>query len=471
MGCTCNKAVVSKDEEQKLSEYNPVVTNIDQSIRFQSQISLYLENTRIDQLSSSKLYKKIYEPSITITRLKDRKDYERIISVLAILSHKDPSSLTTINPNSVNDTPQLHFPAYLLESPFDESNNNFSKYTNNKGYAKVLHLTQHGSLKKANYSYLYYVECKNKFTGPNLCNFHPFTQIKGYPRTRALTGLNFNIIRKVMKDVLYAIKYLHDRNIVHQNINAAQFQFTDTIQKLIDRDENSNYYRKSDHCSLVLKSYGDAYCFDPNDFGIKENNYNYNYKAKCERKWKKILKKYFRQKIRLPKYCSPEAAFNFALDEWMKDNYNDPNEEEVLIGIEQFTKRMKEEYDKQKRYLSQRGYKLDTIRYNPLRLFGMTWEKRYSKWKNYDTLPLLENDDFNKDLWQRYRERTPRMIKANDIWNVGILAHEALIGGSPFGGGFGDDVDITDAMVWEQIITREYYCKIEEDYPLIFTVE
>ena len=140
MGCTSNKEVVSYDPEHKT----------DDSVYYHSQISADLENTRKDHVSLAKLLNYM-NPNVRlgnfatnvvstdegqkiVTMFKHREDYERVASTLAILSHKDPSTLTTMNPNSVNDIPQLHLPEDLVST----STEDIASYTNEKGYSTVL---------------------------------------------------------------------------------------------------------------------------------------------------------------------------------------------------------------------------------------------------------------------------------------------------------------------------------------------
>ena len=100
-------------------------------------------------------------------------------------------------------------------------------------------------------------------------------------------------------------------------------------------------------------------------------------------------------------------------------------------------------------------------KYNPQTLFGMSWEDRYKKWKNYDTLPIFKNDKLNVDLWEKYWRRTPRTFKASDIWSVGIIAFILMTGQPPWPNGDQeqkDDVirnfEVFETMEW--ILTREY---------------
>ena len=86
--------------------------------------------------------------------------------------------------------------------------------------------------------------------------------------------------------------------------------------------------------------------------------------------------------------------------------------------------------------------------------------------EKYDTLTILENDDLNKDLWDRYMNITPRMLKASDIWNIGIIAYLLVFGELPFRAR-------TKEHLLESILIREYKVKLNPSRPLAseFSVE
>ena len=93
----------------------------------------------------------------------------------------------------------------------------------------------------------------------------------------------------------------------------------------------------------------------------------------------------------------------------------------------------------------------------------MTWEERYTKWQNYDILPVRENDDPNIDVWDIYLF-PPRMLQAGDIWGVGVIAYVLICGRSPFYGP-------PPIKSMEAAFTREYTFPAKQDYPVVFKVE
>ena len=171
-------------------------------------------------------------------------------------------------------------------------------------------------------------------------------------------------------------------------------------------------------------------------------------------------------------YCSPEVSFEFVFDDFLDKKF--PNrhhplyplsDKEMLESRDKFTEMIREKHHK-----NCNGKFLH--RYIPEMLFGMTWQERYEKWKHYDTLPILKNDDLNKDLWTRYSSRTPRMFKASDIWSIGVIGYILICGTAPFYGR--RNVDIMEyALTHEYTFAAEHPKRgqmTEDDYPLIFAV-
>ena len=135
MGCTCNKQnteAASSVKEHEPHESKSASSRVCHSLYNHSQISTDLEDIKIDRVSYVDLIDKPtsngYTPGVfsAVTKIttktgprvliafKRQKEYATVASVLALLSHKDPSTLTTINPNSVNDTPKLQIPSNIL---------------------------------------------------------------------------------------------------------------------------------------------------------------------------------------------------------------------------------------------------------------------------------------------------------------------------------------------------------------------
>ena len=466
MGCTCNKEVVPYYD--------------------QKQICADLENTQKDQVFLFKLLNDMH-PNIGATgdfaknvvstdegqriviAFKDRKFYERVATALAILSHKDPSSLTTMNLNSVNDTPQLHLPEDLVSS----SRENIVSYTNEKGYSKVLHLIHHGSLAKTPNSYYsefsYYVEAIA--TGLKMSNdfnvFHGMADknVKN-PGLYATTKWNYEATRRVLKDILYGIKYLHDRNIACGRIKVDKTGF-DMSGDTLDRVKA---IRDSDDCCLVLMDYTNICCLNPNSFKSSING-NWNKDADIEQKWQDMMENSDLIEQSIPvAHSAPETGFGRAFLLWQEKKHgkskklNKLSAEEKLDDLNQFSKIMRQRYNETlntKSWPWTDQYLELQQRYNPERLFGMTWQERYKQWKNYDTLPVLENDDLNKDVFQRLQLRTPRMFKASDIWMFGVTSYALYRYNLPF------RVSQSNADTLERIISREY----TSDFKLLFKVE
>ena len=378
----------------------------------------------------------------------EKEYYKTLINTMARLSVKDVTKLNSsiINSNSVYNVAKLH--RHGIDSNIDSKSDDdeekkhdndikedddstaIDQYTNEKGYCKVLHLIKHGktaagqyanenknknknendsdnkdSDNKDSYSYSYYIETR-LLNGMELFDHYAEATLT----YKAMKNIKFCC--KVIKDLLYAVKYFHDRQIIHRNIKLENVKFDIARQS----DNINEYYKES---NLVLIGYAASFCFDLNN--IKNDS-----------------DEIADVMVGTPSYCPPELSFGILYKKYKLD-YGDK------ADIGSFIAKMK------KKRLDNWKLSWETGRYSCEKLFGMSWKERYKQWKNYDTLPIYENDDPNKDLFERFVKRTPRMMKAGDIWCVGIIAYQLMTGRMPFG--YGTDSKIKPM---EEAVTKEY---------------
>ena len=430
-----------------------------------------------------------------LIKFKYKSNYLTILHILAILSIKDPKHLHTIvNWHSVDDTPKIHLPQIqeTVDSGVKWTNkqdehkidvdikttNTFAGYTNEKGYHKTLHLIQHGSW-------------VGQIVGVGSESFRMATDFWEYIQTNVLQGKdlfyhsrettkdnslkisNYKIAGKIIKDILYGVKYLHDRNIVHRNIAPENIKFdvNNEIEKLTNDDHNDNDDTENDNddvesnVNVVLIGYSRCVCLGDPKLHLLDvyNNYNSgdDYDATCtrlqsiseiEEKWNQRLAedKLGRSGFAVS-YSAPEVVFNEA------------NKLSSCKTMEEFIGTTRERYNYSKKKINYKS------RYDCEKLFGMTWQQRYEKWKNYDTLPIFENDNIKKDMWHRFKRQTPRMFKASDIWSVGTVAYLLVTSG----GTWRIKNDASGKMIMnytmENLLTQEYlfpYKHVCHGFPL-----
>ena len=468
MGCTCcnkNESTESKTQSSKLSKNayddmrSPQITETLEKAAA-GDLSYYeVQEREIRSYQSSDIcnvYKILgVSGKRAVITYKHKKDYETVASTLAVLSYKDPSKLTNCNRNSIYDKAQIHLAAKYCNSTM---NNN--KYTNEKGYGKVLHLMKHGKLTDSE-EFSYFVTT-NPLHGEDL-KYH-ITQAKV---RNCSEWVSSKAPSKIIKDILYSVKYLHDRNVVHRNITADNLKFSQGgMMAFLNRDRDEFEGRTDTKSRIVLIGYSNSYCFDQrlnrnyNCTNDKRHAYDVDDDELIWKERMQMLDNVVRINASDYNYCAPEIAFGEAFEEWeLSQNIVENTTMDVFINL---MKRRQQLYLK-----GQHGIETDENGLNdPQNLFGMTWEERYQEWEKYDTLRILENDDINKDLWDRYMNITPRMLKASDIWNVGIIAYLLVFGELPFR-------SKTKKHLLESSLICNYKVKLNSSYPLVqeFSVE
>ena len=418
MGCLCDASVLPLPEELECQLFE------------HEYVSAFITKTQKNgQNAGDSILLKEYFPNqnplvtvekvsrnnreLALIKLRNKSNYTRMCSNLAFLSIIDATRLETmINNQSVYDNPKIHLPS---------RNNNNEGYSNEKGHDKVLHLTQHGTFISPHVEYSHYIET-NALDGKDL-----FFHIAESDKDHCNKITNYKVAGKIIKDILYGVKYFHDRNIVHLNIKPENIKFDESSDNL---DTNA-----------VLIGYLTSFCLgDPK---LRLLNVSKDNKSQVEQEWNKlVIKKHIIGHVGTFLYASPEMVFNLAFAIYRQGGTQ---------TFDDFIEKLSKIYNN-----STKEYNLDFSRYNCEKLFGFrTWKERYLKWKEYDTLPIFENDDINKDLWHRYIIKTPRMCKASDIWSVGIVAHTLMTAArSPWQQNLADCNTIYKYM--EQILAREY---------------
>ena len=238
-----------------------------------------------------------------------------------------------------------------------------------------------------------------------------------------------------------------------------------------DNDNDNDNDDVESNVNAVLIGYSRAVCLgDPKLHLLDVYNYNSDddHDARGLQSISEIEKKW-NQRLAEDKLGRSGFTVNYSAPEVI---FNEANKLSSCKTMEEFIGTMRERYNYSKKKIDYKS------RYDCEKLFGMTWQQRYEKWKNYDTLPIFENDNLKKDMWHRFIRQTPRMFKASDIWSVGIVAYFLVTGGATWRIKNG----MNSIYTMEYLLTNEYLypynhvchgfpLREEEELPVTFEVK
>ena len=336
---------------------------------------------------------------------KNKDQYDSTTRALSRLSVKNVSTFIS---NYNYKTEQFYGPENL-------SNVASWYYSNDGGYTRITHLVAHGDgVAKIDNGENSDTKQHDYYYATQHVPGHLLSDYIGDMRDIRIKSTKLSVIGKLMQHILFSLKYLHDRNIGHCNLTPKQFRFIE--------DKPTWGEEGIKMPPLLLTNFDHARILDDNfDCDSKIDNDN-EIKDNIDDSMNRLA--YMPPEWLFPVWSQLESKKNGK--KWNINSNEDLDEMEKVLNIKQLTS----EFDK-------------TFVFSDL--FGWTFEERYKRFsksdngKNidfennvYDNLPIYQNDNPQIRLSKRYCHKTPRMVKAGDIWSVGIIAYQLMVGKLPF---------------------------------------
>ena len=224
---------------------------------------------------------------------------------------------------------------------------------------------------------------------------------------------SINIAKKLITQMLYAVKYLHDKNFVHRDLKPQNFIF--------EKKFTENNFNSPANTRLILGALDFRWVMsvDSNIYGNSrgaDDDYN-NEQSLFERLINSVVL------TKDANYMSPELAFHLWFYIWSGNDHDFLHQDEnVYVDDIDLTSDQVMKYEARCQEFTDMVTDLS--------------EKQYLHECKVKSLNIDTSDEFRnarKQLFERYQCLTPQMLKASDIWSIGIIAYFMITGTKIFG--------------------------------------
>lgn len=277
----------------------------------------------------------------------------------------------------------------------------------------------------------------------------------------------FKIIQHLLRQMLFAIKYLHDRDIVHHSIRTQSFAFrfddvetkNDSNSKLSSNSNGDDTGKDTDTTSIELSMLKSVLILADYDQAVYVKNDGI---IRDELEKKKFLRS-IHIKYPTTDFCAPETAFwqLYVRKYWYKihESLKSISDEDIMNQMlaDIVNPNNKTHKDGIKKHTIEMASKIETKVKVDIGINDVDID--IDDMNDIGDLAVLNENEYVADnpdilLFKRYWHMSPKVSKAYDIWSLGVVAYSLVAGGYPFR----SSVHIlgraqTDSLL-ERIITR-----------------